>query len=280
MKKIISLFLALVMCLSLCACGGNGGSSHQSETDTDVAAVNNVIDMIDNLEVSLASGNAISSAEEAYANLTTEQKNSVNNYQSLLNARSSYDRILNVFTLIEAIGPVNKNSESAIITAETAYESLSIEERIAITNANVLTAARTSYNAIPTEVTLTIQNIGDYFTIEHTSTTSKKDIYGYYGRAITGSVVAKQRVTLAGMENVTISVRVNCSVGKPVNGSIDAQQTYTTYSYDMTISVSATSGSGSATYKTDGHYTSEYWYPTIDVTSVEVIAVTGTITID
>ena len=285
MKKALSLILAFVMCLSLCACGEDGGSSNQSgtnqgaESKPDTAAVGKVINMIDELEVSLTSGKAISAAEKAYADLTAEQKNSVTNYQSLVDAKASYERILNVFTLIEAIGTVNKDSEPAIVAAEEAYKALSIEERTTITNASVLTAARATFDSIPIEVTLTVENIKDYFTIEHSSTTSKKDIAGRYGRAISGNVVAKQCVTLAGIENVTITVRVTCSVGFPVDGSLNSENEYKTYEYDVVISISAINGSGSASYKTDGHYVSKYWYPSIDVASVEVISVTGAVTV-
>ena len=274
MKKALSLILALVMCLSLCACGGEGVSSIE---DT---AVNEVIQMIDALEIALTSGKSITAAENAYAALTEDQKSAVTNYRILVDARASYDRILNVFTLIEAIGSVSKSSEAAIVAAEKAFGELSIEERIAITNANTLTAARSAYDAIPTEVILTVENVKDYFSLEHSSTTSKKDIYGYYGRAIAGSVVAKQTADLVGMDNVTISVCVTCSVGRPVDGSLNAANTYETCEYNMTITVAASSGTGSASYKTDGHLTSEYWYPTIEVTSVEVTAVTGTVTVD
>lgn len=276
MKKVLSLILALVLCLSLCACG----TGNQSGNKPNSAAVDEVIAMINALEVSLTSGKSISTAENAYAALTAEQKAAVTNYQSLVDARASYDRILNVFTLIEAIGTVNENSEPAIIAAEEAYKALSIEERIAITNAAVLTAARATFDAIPTEVTLTTENIGDYFTLENTYSTSKKELYGSYGIKITGSVLAKQKVTLEAMENVTITVRVTYSVGRPVDGSLDAEEEYTTYDYEVNISVSATNGTGSATYSTDGHYVSKYWYPSVEFSSMEVIAVTGTVTVD
>ena len=274
MKKALSLILVLVLCLSLCACGGG------AQAGSDNAAVEKVIDMIDALEVSLTSKKAIESAEAAYAQLTDAQKSAVTNYQSLVDARASYDRILNVFALIEAIGTVNENSEPAIIAAEKAYNELSIEERIAITNASVLTAARTAFDAIPTEVTLTIENVMDYFTFENTYSTSREKLYGSYGVKIIGSVLAKQSATLAGMENVTFTVRVTYTVGRPVDGSLDAEEEYQTYYYDVEISVSATSGNGSASYSTDGHLVSPYWYPSVELASVEVIAVTGTVTVD
>lgn len=274
MKKAFSLLLVLVLCLSLCACGAN-----QSGSKSDTAA-DKVVDMIDALEVSLTSGKSISAAEKAYAGLTAEQKSAVTNYQSLMDARSSYDRILNVFALIEAIGNVNENSESAIVAAENAYKALSIEERIAITNASTLTAARAAFDALPTEVILTVENVGEYFNIENNSSTNREKVFGNYGIKIIGTVVAKQKVTLEAMENVTIAVRVTYSVGRPVDGSLDAKEEYTTYVYDVNISVSATNGTGSASYSTDGYYVSDFWYPSAEVTAVEVISVTGTVTVD
>ena len=101
MKKALSLILALVMCLSLCACGKDVESDSGNQSGQQ--AVDKLINMIDELEVSLTSGKAISAAEKAYADLTAEQKNSVTNYQRLVDAKVSYERILNVFTLIEAI---------------------------------------------------------------------------------------------------------------------------------------------------------------------------------
>jgi len=267
------------MCLALASCG-DSSTGNQSAGKPDTSAVDNVIGMINALDINLSSGKSISAAETAYANLTNEQKDAVTNYQSLVDARTSYDRILNVFTLIEAIGTVDKNSENAIVAAEEVYKGLSTEERIVITNSAVLTAARSTFDAIPVEVILTVENVGDYFTIENICTTTQKDISGRYGRAISGNVVAKQSVTMAGMENVAITVRVTCYVGFPVDGTLNAENEYKTYTYDVAINVSATNGSGSASYNTDGHYVSKYWYPTIDVTSVELIGVTGKVTVD
>ena len=283
MKKILSLILALVLCLSLCACGGGSSDNQTKEpanSDSKSNAAADVVKMINELEVSLTSKKSIEAAEAAYAALTDTQKSAVSNYQSLVDARASYDRILNVFALIEAIGTVSETSEDSIVAAETAYNALSIEERIAVTNASVLTAARTAFDAIPTVVTLTAENVKDYFTFENAYSTSKEKLYGYYGVKITGNVVAKQSATLIGMENVTFSVRVTYSVGRPVDNSLNAPEEFKTYEYDVNISVSATSGSGAASYSTDGYLTSPYWYPSVELASVEVTAVTGTVTVD
>lgn len=81
MKKAITLLLAVVVCLSLCACG-------KSE------AVKNVETLIDTIgEVTLDSEATIAAAEEAYAALTAEEKEKVENYDLLTDARAVFDPI-------------------------------------------------------------------------------------------------------------------------------------------------------------------------------------------
>ncbi len=78
MKKIISLVLALVMCLSLCACGNS-------------KAVKNVEEMIASIgEVSIYSGDAILSAKEAYEQLSVKDRKRVDNSKILEEAISRY----------------------------------------------------------------------------------------------------------------------------------------------------------------------------------------------
>lgn len=86
MKKIISLLLIAVMCLSLSAC--------KSE---EVKAVEEAISAIG--VVSLDSEKAIIDAEKAFAALSEDDKNKVSNYNSLLEARSKYDDIPKEITL-------------------------------------------------------------------------------------------------------------------------------------------------------------------------------------
>ena len=78
MKRVLSLILALVLCLSLSACG-------KSE------AVKNVEAMIEALgEITLESINAIRAAESAFNNLQTNEKEQVSNRQTLVEARDTY----------------------------------------------------------------------------------------------------------------------------------------------------------------------------------------------
>lgn len=81
MKKIVALILALSMMLALCGCG-------KSE------AVKEVESLIANIgEVSLDKGEAIEQAKQAYGNLSSEEKELVNNYSILQEADEAYDRL-------------------------------------------------------------------------------------------------------------------------------------------------------------------------------------------
>lgn len=78
MKRGFSIFLAIVLCLSLCACGQN-------------EAVKQVESMIDALgEITLDRIDDICSAEAAYDALTAEEKEQVQNYSTLTAARDRY----------------------------------------------------------------------------------------------------------------------------------------------------------------------------------------------
>ena len=81
MKKIISLILALVMCLSLCACG-------KSEA---VVKVEELISAIG--EVSLESKDAIESAQEAFNALPEEEKAEVENYYVLVESHDAFKQL-------------------------------------------------------------------------------------------------------------------------------------------------------------------------------------------
>ncbi len=81
MKKIISLILALVMCLSLCACG-------KSEA---VVKVEELISAIG--EVSLESKSAIESAQEAFNALSEEEKAEVENYYVLVESHDAFKQL-------------------------------------------------------------------------------------------------------------------------------------------------------------------------------------------
>ena len=82
MKKAISLLLALAMCLSLCACGK---SKAAQEAQDAIAAIGTV---------TLDSEEAILYAEKLYGILTDNEKESVENRLTLVDAREEYDRLV------------------------------------------------------------------------------------------------------------------------------------------------------------------------------------------
>ena len=89
MKRILCLLLAISLCLTLCSCG-------KSEA---AAIVDSLITEIET--VTLDSEEAIKKAEDAYAKLSEKDKNAVENYASLVEARLTYDTLLEE-TLVKA----------------------------------------------------------------------------------------------------------------------------------------------------------------------------------
>ncbi len=82
MKRVISLFWALVLCISLCACG----KSEEAKT------VQKAISEIG--EVTYASGSAIEEAEKLYNELTDAEQKTVNNYDVLVQSQEKYNEIV------------------------------------------------------------------------------------------------------------------------------------------------------------------------------------------
>lgn len=105
MKKIISLILALVMCLSLCACG-------KSEA---VVKVEELISAIG--EVTLESKGAIESAQEAFNALTEEEKAEVENYYVLVESHDAFKQLEEAATKTNA-KEVYENIKSAWTIAD------------------------------------------------------------------------------------------------------------------------------------------------------------------
>lgn len=124
----------------------------QAEVENTAAAAP-VINLINAIgEVTLNSKAAIEAAEAAYAQLTEEQQAYVTNYNVLVLARQAYDALAQedvgnreaaqtVIDLINAIGDVTLESESAITAARTAYNKLTAAQQALVTNYNVLTNA-------------------------------------------------------------------------------------------------------------------------------------------
>ena len=113
MKKAISLFLALVMCLSLCACGKS----------KEVKAVEEMIAAIG--EVSLESKDAITAAEEAFRALTSEEKEQVGNYFVLAESKDTLEELEEIEEqrlLEEAKKAVAANGQKAYDNIKNAWQ--------------------------------------------------------------------------------------------------------------------------------------------------------------
>ena len=79
MKKLYILILATIICFSLSGCG-------KSKPAKEVERLINEIGT-----VTTDSGDAIEAAEDYYETLTPDQKNEVENYKTLVDARKAYD---------------------------------------------------------------------------------------------------------------------------------------------------------------------------------------------
>ncbi len=105
MRKIVALVLCAVMLLSLCACGKS-------------KKVQNVDDLILAIgEVSLDSADKIETAETAYAELSEKDKETVENYSILLDARKTYD-IKKEEARQEAVQKILESINDTILDAE------------------------------------------------------------------------------------------------------------------------------------------------------------------
>ena len=108
MKRITAVILALVMCLSLSACGQTDAAKAAQKAISQIGTVTE------------SSESAITDAENLFNHLTEEEKSSVKNSEQLVNARKTYETILeekklqSVTSLIDAIGSVSLTSEEAI----------------------------------------------------------------------------------------------------------------------------------------------------------------------
>ncbi len=118
-------------------------------------AVEKVTAMIDAIgDVTINSEGAIVRAETAYSALSATQKSQVRNYSTLVAARRAFNLLMEeayvaeVEKLIDAIGEVTLNSGEAIERAERAYNSLSYDMRLEVSNRDVLFEARETYDEL------------------------------------------------------------------------------------------------------------------------------------
>lgn len=112
----------------------------------DAAHVEELIENIGTVELTVNSKALIDVAREAYDALSDEQKEIVSNYDVLTAAESAY-KILVVEDAIENIGDVTYTTESKekIDVAREAFDELSDEEKANVESASVLTAAESEY---------------------------------------------------------------------------------------------------------------------------------------
>ncbi len=75
--------------------------------------------------------------------------------------------VKNTEALIEAIGEVSLESESAIVAAEEAYNALSVEDKPEVVNYEVLVSARTTFDSFFETVEITMDNWQDFFEIRY-----------------------------------------------------------------------------------------------------------------
>lgn len=143
MKRITAVILALVMCLSLSACGQTDAAKAAQKAISQIGTVTE------------SSESAITDAENLFNHLTEEEKSSVKNSEQLVNARKTYETILeekklqSVTSLIDAIGSVSLTSEEAITAAENAYSELTFKEKQRISAAgNTLENAKAEYEKL------------------------------------------------------------------------------------------------------------------------------------
>ena len=113
-----------------------------------------LIEEIGTVDATDACAEKIALAENAYAGLTTEQKELVDNYSVLTEARSAYNALVAnakveaVKTAISQIGTVENTPEckAKIDSAKEMYDALSDGEKTLVTNYNDLTTAISAYN--------------------------------------------------------------------------------------------------------------------------------------
>ena len=129
----------------------------------DQAAANAVVEKIAAIgTVTLESKTAIEAARAAYDALTDDQKALVTNYKTLTTAKTSLKALQDaadkaaadqaaanpVIEQINAIGTVTLESKTAIETARSAYDALTADQKVLVTNHSVLSAAEKTLSSL------------------------------------------------------------------------------------------------------------------------------------
>ena len=138
-KRCIGVLLILALMLTLCGCGMSG----------EAKAAQELIDAIG--DVSLESGDAIASAEEAVAALSDKDRERLTGLDALTKAREEFDalsdadKVAGVEAMIAGIGSVDLDSRSAIDAAKAAYDGLDDRLKESVGNAGQIEAAEAAY---------------------------------------------------------------------------------------------------------------------------------------
>ena len=139
MKRLMVIMLAIVMLLPLCACGKK----------SEAAAL--LDEMILQLgEISIGSGDDIRGLEEAVDRLDSADRRRLDNLKILEQARDRYDALCagQVELQILAIGNVTLDSEDAIKSARSAYNTLDDSAKALVSVLQTLTDAEQALDAL------------------------------------------------------------------------------------------------------------------------------------
>ena len=135
MRKCHLLLAILSVFILLTACG---------KTE-EAQAVDDMILSID--EISEDNEAEIIEAESAYNKLTEKEQKSLDNYDLLIEARNTYDRLRagTVIAAIDDIGAIDENSGQVLDEVNTLYGSLSDSQKDLVENYSDLTSAEETY---------------------------------------------------------------------------------------------------------------------------------------
>ncbi len=138
-RIILSTILAISLMLLLCSCGK---SKPAKDTEALITSIG---------EVTLQSGPAITEAENHYAALTEQQKNEIENYQALVDARATFDELVKVDNQKKLAADLDArvqrflderaHSQAEIDTFLADYESLGADGKAYMKNADKVDAA-------------------------------------------------------------------------------------------------------------------------------------------
>ena len=167
---------------------------------------------------------SIVAAENAYNDLSAEDRSKVRNYNVLIDAKQVLSKarqdeaVKNVETLISAIGTIDKNSEERIIAAENAYNALPSEDKNKVNNYGNLVYSRKAYENLLKEIPLTIYNIEDYLTLEIEYGNQRRSNMNGFVEDHADVYISTYPVVSATFNNVIIDAEITIPNGWYVDG--------------------------------------------------------------